>query len=147
MKILDHGQADLDRMVMPSLMQSEIKRYCSAEPNLERCGLIGGRGELALTFYPIANVAENPSHHFFLEPRAQLAAFKAMQKNREALLAIVHSHPNSPAEPSPTDAKMASYAGTIYLIVSLLGKEPTFACYLYENQAFSALPLEVIDIT
>ena len=142
-KVLDHGQQTLERMVIAATTLDEIERYCRAEPNVERCGLIGGRGELACTFYPAKNVADDPAHNYFVDPHDQLDAFRAMRAAQQELLAIMHSHPSSPAEPSPTDAHLAAYPGTAYLIVSLLRAETSFGCYLYQRQHFAEIPLEV----
>jgi proteasome lid subunit RPN8/RPN11 len=39
-------------------------------------------------------------------------------------VAIYHSHPRSPAEPSQTDINIAAYPHWLYLIVSLQNEEP-----------------------
>lgn len=147
MKIIDHGQQSLERLLLPGSILDEIEQYCRAEPSLERCGLIGGRGELACTFYPMKNIAEDAAHNYFVDPHDQLDAFRAMRTNQQELLGIVHSHPSSVAEPSPTDANLAAYPGIAYLIVSLLNKESTYGCYLYEQRTFTKLPLEIVTDT
>ena len=144
MKVIDHGQQSLEHLLLPRSMLDEIEQYCRAEAKLERCGLIGGRGELACTFYPVKNIAADAAHNYFVDPHDQLDAFRKMRANQRELLAIVHSHPSSVAEPSPTDAQLAAYPGVAYLIVSLLNEEPTYGCYLYEQQTFTKLPLEIV---
>ncbi len=42
-----------------------------------------------------------------------------MRENGEALFAIYHSHPTSPAEPSAIDLELAAYPDALYLIISL----------------------------
>ena len=145
MKVIDHGQQSLERLLLPSSMLEEIEQYCRADPSLERCGLIGGRGELACSFYPVKNIAQDAAHNYFVDPHDQLDAFRTMRANQQELLGIVHSHPSSAAEPSPTDANLAAYPGVAYLIVSLLNEESTFGCYLYAQRRFRKLPLEILS--
>lgn len=143
MKVLDHGQQSLEQMIIAAVTLDEIERYCRAEPNVERCGLIGGRGEKACTFYPAKNIAEDPAHNYFVDPKDQLNAFRAMQSSHQELLGIVHSHPTSIAEPSATDGYLAAYPGVAYLIVSLLEAEPNYGCYLSQQHTFTKLPLVI----
>jgi len=56
---------------------------------------------------------------FQLDEKQQINAFATMRHKNEALFAIYHSHPNSPAVPSLTDIKLAAYPDAIYLIISL----------------------------
>lgn len=144
MKVLEHGQDSLTQVIMPKVLLAEITAYCGAEPDLERCGLLAGRGESATRFFPTRNIAADPAHQFMVDPTDQLASFRAMHEAREEMLGIVHSHPNSPAQPSSTDLALAAYPGIAYLIISLADPITPHACFLYRNAAFQELPLVVI---
>ena len=146
MKVLTHGQTSLDKLSISQELLDQIGDYCRGDTHNERCGLLGGRGELALRFYPTANVAADPAHRFLVDPKAQLAAFRAMRRRREELLGIVHSHPNSAPRPSATDTELAAYPGSAYLIVSLVESEPEFACFRFEQGNFRSLPLEIAQL-
>ncbi len=70
-------------------------------------------------YYAVKNIAEDPSTHFEMEPKQQIAAMKHMREHNEDLLAIVHSHPMSPPVPSATDVRETGYPDAYYIIVSL----------------------------
>ena len=144
MKILDHGLDTLEQIFIPKALLTQIESYCLAERELERCGLVGGRGENAISFYPTDNIAEDCTHQFLVDPKGQLKAFKTMRAKREELLAIVHSHPTSPAQPSETDLAMAAYPGVAYLIVSLAKASVECGFFVFEQAGFRELPSKII---
>jgi proteasome lid subunit RPN8/RPN11 len=75
-------------------------------------------GEVA-NVYRTRNAAPNPVVTYLMEPHDQLRIFKEIDDRGLSLLAIYHSHPASPAYPSPTDLAQAFYPDAHYLIVSL----------------------------
>jgi proteasome lid subunit RPN8/RPN11 len=89
----------------------------------EACGILGGTDSLATEVYPIKNVDENPRVRYLIEPQGQFAAFKDMRKKGLEMVAIFHSHPESPAYPSVTDVGLAYYQEAYYIIVSLKDRE------------------------
>jgi proteasome lid subunit RPN8/RPN11 len=54
-----------------------------------------------------------------MAPREQFWAFKNMRHNNLNLVAIYHSHPESPARPSQSDIRLAYDPEPSYLLVSL----------------------------
>jgi proteasome lid subunit RPN8/RPN11 len=69
--------------------------------------------------------AENTYHaptRFMLDDKSLFAANQLDDDGHG--VAIYHSHPRSPAEPSQTDINIAAYPHWLYLIVSLQGGEP-----------------------
>jgi proteasome lid subunit RPN8/RPN11 len=94
-------------------------------PN-ETCGLIGGRDGIASGIYPLDNVDDQPRVRYMAEPHQLLHAMREIEETRgEEVLAIYHSHPASPAFPSPTDVERAFYPEAVYIIVSLMNWEMT----------------------
>lgn len=92
----------------------------------EGCGLLAGVGGRVTAVYPIPNKLASPVA-FEMEPAAQVEAMLAMERQGWDLLAIYHSHPTSPAYPSPTDIAYAvNYPETGLLIVSLLDDHAAF---------------------
>ena len=74
----------------------------------EACGLVAGRHGIVGQVRPIENVAHSPSR-FRMEPRAQVEALIDLEAQGQELLAIYHSHPSGPPEPSATDLAEVSY--------------------------------------
>ncbi len=98
---------------------NQILHQAQISPELEICGLIGAKNDIACTCYPIENSADNPEIRFFMDEKQQISALSTMRNKNESLFAIYHSHPNSPAIPSATDIKLAAYPDAVYLIISL----------------------------
>lgn len=81
----------------------------------EACGLLGGCGEFVEAVLPVTNQMHSPVR-FFMEPVELLESFQWLDKNRLALLAIYHSHPKGPDQPSATDLELLWYPGCAQLI-------------------------------
>ena len=84
----------------------------------EACGLVSGLNGRAAQVYPVENVRHSPVA-FEMEPLQQIRAMLAMEAEGLELIAIYHSHPDSPARPSATDVANAYYPDTVQLIISL----------------------------
>jgi proteasome lid subunit RPN8/RPN11 len=97
---------------------------------LEGCGLLAGDGEGRVTaVYPIENMLRSPTA-YEMEPRQQIEAMLALEAAGWQLVAIYHSHPQGPEEPSPTDIALAFYPEVAYVIVSLQKlTEPTMRMF------------------
>jgi len=56
---------------------------------------------------------------YLIDPAEHLAVMKRVRAEGRAVLGAYHSHPRSPAVPSPTDLAEAHYEEFLYVIVSL----------------------------
>ena len=104
---------------IPRKLTNELLHLAQLSPDAEICGLVGGKNGVPHTCYPVDNIAEQPSFHFQLDAKQQIAAMKHMRDNGEELFAIYHSHPAAPAEPSRQDIEQSAYKNALYLIISL----------------------------
>ena len=102
----------------------------------EVCGLLGGTGSRAGSFYPVRNVAADAASEFLMDPEQQIEVMRRMRESGETLVGIFHTHPDSTAVPSAKDLEQAAYPGTRYLILSLAGRDPVLKAYYYDGQAF-----------
>ena len=66
------------------------------------------------------NIAARPTR-FLIDPKDHIDARRAARRRGLDVLGFYHSHPHSPAWPSPTDVTEAAYPDSVYLIVSLEG--------------------------
>jgi len=84
----------------------------------ECCGLLGGRGGVAASAYPLRNVAREPLLAYEAAPEELFDAQRRMRARGEGLVGIYHSHPRSsdPA-PSPADVRLAFYPAAVYFII------------------------------
>ncbi len=97
----------------------QIQAQLTAELPNEACGFLAGLDHRSLHVFPITNELHSPTTYRMVAAE-QLAAMLAIEENNWELLAIYHSHPNSPAVPSITDIEQAYYPEAIYLIFASL---------------------------
>jgi proteasome lid subunit RPN8/RPN11 len=108
--------------IMLTLTQAQLRQifeHTQAEAPNEACGLLAGIAQHVIQVLPATNVARNPRVEYLMDPQSQIRHFQAIEEQGLELLGIYHSHPASPAYPSPTDLSMAFYPETVYAIVSL----------------------------
>ena len=88
----------------------------------EACGLLLGSGNEAVRRFPMTNIDHSPEH-FCFDPREQFQALREARNEGLRIIANYHSHPATPARPSPEDVRLALDPDMVYIIVSLLDKE------------------------
>ena len=106
-------------LLFPRKLANKILTHAQQNPETEICGLISAQNNKAKNYYPVPNVAADSAILFKMDEHAQIATMKKMREQDEELLAIVHSHPHSIAEPSALDQAQHQYPDAYYLIVSL----------------------------
>lgn len=77
----------------------------------------------------MTNIEKSPVS-YFMDSKEQFKVMKDIRENNLEMVAIFHSHPSSPAYPSAKDLNLAFYEDSIYIIVSLIEKEPVVKGYL-----------------
>ena len=104
---------------LPSEMLQSIIAHARDEAPRECCGIISGKDGIPVELYRARNIAEGNS--FYEIDPAQLIEFEfeLLPANGTEILAIYHSHPISPAYPSPTDVQLAYWTDAVYVICSL----------------------------
>jgi len=106
-------------LLFPRKLANKILTHAQQNPETEICGLVSAQNNQARHYYPVPNTAANKTTLFAMDEQSQIAAMKKMREQDEELLAIVHSHPHSIAEPSALDKAQHQYPDAYYLIVSL----------------------------
>jgi proteasome lid subunit RPN8/RPN11 len=86
---------------------------------LEVCGILGGKEGAVSSFHRMTNT-DRSNEHFMMDPREQFAVMKELRAKGLEMLAIYHSHPESPARPSTEDIRMALTPNVSHVIVSLM---------------------------
>jgi [CysO sulfur-carrier protein]-S-L-cysteine hydrolase len=111
-------------MILTRSQVEELVAQARREAPNETCGLIGGKDDRALQIYPLRNVDDNPRIRYLAEPLELLHAIRDVEEAHDwQVLAIYHSHPASPAYPSPTDVERAFYPDAVYVLISLMNPE------------------------
>ena len=108
---------------IPRRLINQILDLSQQSPNKEICGLLSSQSsnnsEQPVNCYPVANASTEPSHHYLMDPRQQIDAFRKIRERGEKLYAIYHSHPQSPAYPSTEDIEKISYPEVLHIIISM----------------------------
>lgn len=85
---------------------------------LEVCGILGGVDDSVSLFYRMTN-SDASNEHFMMEAKEQFAVVKDLRAKGLSMLAIYHSHPETPARPSKEDIKLALTPDVSHVIISL----------------------------
>jgi proteasome lid subunit RPN8/RPN11 len=83
----------------------------------------------------------NSPYGYEIDPKALLAANDLDDDGYG--VAIYHSHPRSPAEPSQTDINLAHYPHWLYVIVSLAG-EPSMRAWRIADGRVEEDPVDIV---
>lgn len=98
---------------------STLVAHAEEEAPNECCGYLSARDGRVVEVFRSDN-ARKSRYGYELDPRSLLAANDLDDEGYG--VAVYHSHPRSPAEPSQTDINLAHYPHWLYLIVSLAGE-------------------------
>jgi proteasome lid subunit RPN8/RPN11 len=133
-------------VILPAAEYGRMLAYAKLGRPNEVCGLIAGdvNGTVKTVrrVYPLPNPDASPEH-FSIDPREQLEAVRDMRADGLTPLGNFHSHPNTPARPSPEDIRLARDPQAVYLILSLA--EPvTVRAFHIENSLATEETLEIV---
>jgi proteasome lid subunit RPN8/RPN11 len=101
---------------------AQMVMHCRACYPNEACGILAGTGNRVTKVYLMTNVEPSPAS-YFMEPEEQFRVMKELRQDNLTMVAIFHSHPQSPAFPSAKDVSLAFYQDAIYVIVGLMNQQ------------------------
>jgi proteasome lid subunit RPN8/RPN11 len=104
-------------------MRQAIVEHARRDAPRECCGIIAGRAGVPVHLYPTRNIAEGTALYEIDPAELIELEFHTMPAAETELVAIYHSHPVSPAYPSPTDIALAFWPDAVYVICSLAAPE------------------------
>lgn len=108
-------------ITIPQSIVSEIEKQAVAEAPNEACGYLAGLDGSVSERIRMTNVDQSPEH-FSLDPSEQFDAVKKARASGLNLIAVYHSHPETPARMSDEDIRLANDPQMIYVIFSLKDK-------------------------
>lgn len=122
-------------------MVAQIK----AEAPIEACGILAGSDSRVEKLYKMTN-ADQRSDHFMMEPAEQFKVVRDIRSAGLKMLAIYHSHPETPARPSAEDIRLALTPNVTNVIVSLAnGDHPVVKGFLLENGNVTDVPVKITE--
>ncbi|MBI4233539.1 MAG: M67 family metallopeptidase [Chloroflexi bacterium] len=114
------------------------------DPN-ECCGILAAREGRVARLYPMSNVEHSP-YRYSMDPRELYHTYREIEDNGWEVLAIYHSHTHTPAYPSATDVRLASWPEAFYLLVSLMDRErPAVRAFRIANGEVKEEELLVVE--
>lgn len=127
---------------IPDNIFEQMVAQAKAEAPIEACGILAGKDGTAEKFYKMTN-ADQSSNHFMMKPEEQFKVTKDIRAAGRQMLAIYHSHPDSPARPSSEDIRLALTPDVVYVIVSTQNTEPAVKGFLIENGNVNEVPVRI----
>ena len=133
------------KLEIPTNIFEQMVAQAKALAPIEACGILAGKDNKAEKLFEMTN-ADNRSDHFMMEPKEQFAVVEDIRSAGLEMLAIYHSHPETPARPSAEDIRLALTPDVIYLIVSLQdAKAPAVKGLLIEDGTVTEVPVKVLQ--
>lgn len=127
-----------------ALVDAMLHHARGGSPN-EVCGIVAGDNGHFTHVFPARNIAETPAVTYQMDPQEQLHIFKEIDEKGWEVTGIYHSHPASPAYPSPTDMRLAFYPDAVYFIVSLMEVDrPQVRAFRLNQEQMTQDELEVV---
>jgi proteasome lid subunit RPN8/RPN11 len=142
---IDHAMPEAPAEL--ALTQDDLRRVVThavlCEP-LESCGILAGSPDGRVSkLYPMTNAAASATE-FVMDAKEQFEVFDDIVDSGLEPLAVYHSHPATPPDPSPRDVARASYPAMAWLIVSLRRGQPICRAHRIRDGAVTELPLRII---
>jgi proteasome lid subunit RPN8/RPN11 len=103
---------------IPGAIHDDMITHAKVGFPLEVCGILGGEGQTVSAIYRMTNT-DASNEHFMMDPKEQFTVVKDLRAKGLSMLAIYHSHPETPARPSEEDIRLALTPDISYLIISL----------------------------
>lgn len=131
-----------EKLLIPLTIWDEMISISREAFPYEACGILAGKGAEVSKIYKMTNIEKSPVS-YFMDSKEQFKVMKDIRENGLSMLAIFHSHPSSPAYPSAKDISLAFYDDCIYVIASLIEKEPTVKGFLIREGKVREVEIEV----
>ncbi len=118
---------------IPRAILSELKEHAQSLAPIESCGYLSGNGRTVTRFHRMTNIDNSPEH-FTFDPKEQFAVLKDARNAQETLVAVYHSHPESPARLSEEDIRLFNDPNMVYIIVSLMLEKPDIKAFTVKKE-------------
>jgi len=122
---------------------AEVDAHARASSPQECCGLLLGTANEIVDALPAANLADDPSRNFLIDPKAHLDGQRAARARGLAIVGFYHSHPRSAPVPSAQDLAGATYPDHWYLIVRPLAADCDARLFRLEGEQFVRMEIEI----
>ena len=133
------------KLEIPTDIFEQILEQARAQAPIETCGILAGSDSKVEKLYKMTNTNQS-SDHFMMKPEEQFKVVKDIRSAGLEMLAIYHSHPETPARPSAEDIRLALTPDVIYVIVSLQdANDPDVKGFLVEEGNVNKVPVKILE--
>jgi len=133
------------KLEIPKNVFKQMVKHARMQAPVEACGILAGKDGKVAKLYQMTN-ADQGSDHFMMEPAEQFAVARDIRAGGFEMLAIYHSHPETPARPSVEDVRLALTPGVINVIVSLQDSESSFIkSFIIEKCSSREVPVRILE--
>jgi len=137
--------AEMSQLKIPADIFRQMAEQAKEAAPIEACGILAGGDNKVEKLYKMTN-ADKSSTHFMMKPKEQFAVAKDIRAEDLEMLAIYHSHPETPARPSPEDIRLAFMPDVIYVIISLQDCNcPVIKGFLIKDDNVTEVPVQVVE--
>jgi len=131
------------RLAIAQHLLQRVLEHCLEEKPIEACGIMTGKDGSVLHAYATENAKRSPVF-YEVQPAQQERVLREMAGRGEQLIAIYHSHPTTPAEPSVNDIRLAvHWPHALRVIISLAGPSDMRA-YLIQRGQVEGVPISIL---
>ncbi len=114
-------------LILPGEIWDAIVAHAREGLPEEVCGILRGKDGIVTGLVRARNEAEDREINYTVDGQTLLKQFE-FEDAGEEMVAIYHSHPVTPAYPSATDARQATYPDAVYIICSLADPAAPVLC-------------------
>ena len=124
-------------------VRDEILAHATSAAPRECCGLLVGHASVVDESVRSPNVDPNPNR-YEIDARLHVSTNRRLRGSGRGVIGAYHSHPHTPAQPSPSDVAEAYYSEFIWIIASLAGPDPELRAFRVEDGRILELVIELV---
>ncbi len=129
--------------ILRKLRDAMVAHAIEEDPN-ECCGLLSGRDGTLIGHHRMRNAEQSP-YRYSMDGKELLTTLREIEDGGAELQVIYHSHTHSPAYPSATDIRLATWPDAYYLLVSLQNKDlPDIRVFLITDGEVSEEDIRIV---
>ncbi|MGK9475660.1 Mov34/MPN/PAD-1 family protein [Melioribacter sp. OK-6-Me] len=127
---------------IPRQIIEKIIEHAKQDYPIEACGYLTGKDCVVSDIIKMTNT-DKSSEHFSFDPKEQFQAVKYARSRAESLIAVYHSHPDTPARMSQEDIRLANDTEINYIIFSV--RDNTMRCFKVDkNKNVIEIPIREV---
>lgn len=132
-------------MELPREYRDAIVQHALEDDPNECCGLLATKDGHVVKHYRMINTEHSP-YRYAMDGKEFLTRYKEIEDAGWEIGVIYHSHTHSPAYPSQTDVRLATWPDAYYLLVSLMDHDaPDVRLFTIADGKIGEVEVEVTD--